>query len=65
VQYRQVALLRNPKNSSGDRITAQWVGTGFESYLTLTRDVVLTIDNRTTVTRTAGQTETVRTILEF
>jgi len=65
VEYRQVAILRNPKNSSGDRLTAQWVGSAWESYLTLTRDVVMTIDNRTTVTRTAGQTETVRTILEF
>ena len=65
VAYRQLALLRNPKNSSGARLTAQWVGAGFEASATLTRGVVMTLDNRTTITRAVGQTETNRLILEF
>lgn len=67
VAYRQVALLRNPKDAGGDRITAEYhgSGSGFEAFATLTRGVVMTLDNRVTVTRTSGQTETVRLILEF
>lgn len=65
VAYRQVALLRNPKNAAGARITTQWEGSDFEGFATLSRGVVLTLDNRVTVTRAVGQTETVRLILEF
>lgn len=65
VAYRQVALLRNPKTSAGIRMTAQWNGSDFEPFATLTRGVVMTLDNRVTITRAVGQTETVRLILEF
>lgn len=65
VPYRQVALLRNPKNSSGQRILDQWQASNFEPFATLSRGVVLTLDNRVTVTRASGQTETIRLILEF
>lgn len=71
VPYRQVALLRNPKDESGvspildARIAAPYHGIadGFQSPLD--RGVVLTLDNRVTITRAIGQTETVRLILEF
>lgn len=63
VAYRQVALLRNPKDSGGARITSQWAGSGWET--TVSTGVVLTLDNRVTITRAVGQTETVRLVLEF
>ena len=63
VAYRQVALLRNPLDNTGARITSQWKGSGFETALTT--GVVLALDNRVTITRAVGQTETVRLILEF
>ncbi len=69
VAYRQVALLRNPKDNTGvdpildARITAQWKGSAFQTPLDT--GVVITVDNRVTITRAVGQTETVRLILEF
>jgi len=65
VAYRQVALLRNPKNATGIRLSSQWEGTDLEAFATLTRSVVMTLDNRTTITRAIGQTEIIRIILEF
>lgn len=69
VAYRQVALVRNPRDNTGAFISDQWrgaAGTGnFESHTTLSRSVVLTLDNRVTITRSTGQTETLRAILEF
>jgi hypothetical protein len=61
--YRQVALLRNTLNAAGARNYAPWEPTDFE--VTLSRGVVLTLDNRVAITRANGQTETVRIILEF
>lgn len=65
VSYRQVALLRNPLDVSGFRITDQWKGSGFQNSANLSRGVVMTVDNRGTITRSPGQSETVRLILEF
>lgn len=68
-EYRQVALLRNPLLATGARVTATYqsltLPSALESYTTLNRGTVMTLDNRTDITRTNNQIETIRVILEF
>jgi hypothetical protein len=67
--YVQIAALLNPKDNGGNFITQDYSGTqntnSFESHTTLTKGVVLTIDNRAVISRSASQTETLRVLLEF
>jgi hypothetical protein len=63
--YRQVSLLRNPIAVGGGQYAAQWAAPADLEAQPVTRGIFLTLDNRTTLTRALGQTETVRLILEF
>ena len=66
-EYRQIALLKNPKLSGGADATADWVAaTSLENIGgDVSDNVVLTLDNRIKITRTEGQSETVVAVLEF
>jgi hypothetical protein len=63
--YRQVSLLRNPRATDGSFFTGPWAAKSDLEATPVTKGVVLTVDNRVSITRAEGQTETIRIIMEF